>query len=173
MKVIRASKIQVVVRQIRDLVNSDSQPTLSSRQAKSVKTRPPRDTEWTIRFVVPAPKEDDVLSILLYAIKELGDGGEDFPVPRIEPVDVEWVGPRKHNDRERPQQLFESLVRDCSPRVMYVHGGGYFSSQGSLEESRSTAATLARLTGGKSLSVSHRLAPQHPFPAAILDTLMV
>lgn len=72
------SKIQAVVRQIRELVNSDSQPTLSSQQAKSVKRRRPRDTEWTRRFVLPAPKEDDVLSVLLQAIKELGDGGEDF-----------------------------------------------------------------------------------------------
>ena len=74
---------------------------------------------------------------------------------------------------------------------MYVHDGGYLwvtrwypieigdsnhiqhSSQGSLDESRSTAATLAGLTGGNCLSVSYRLAPQHPFPAVILDTLLV
>ena len=98
---------------------------MSSRQAKSVKRQAPRETESTCRFVLPAPKEDDVLSILLQAIKELGDGGEDLPVPSIEPVDVEWVGPRKHSDHERPEKQDESSLRDCSPRVMYVHGGGY------------------------------------------------
>ena len=46
-------------------------------------------------------------------------------------------------------------------------------SQGSLDESRSAAASLARLTGGKCLSMSYRLAPQQPFPAAILDALVV
>lgn len=86
-----ASKIQAIVRQIRERVYSDSQPTITSRQAKGVKRRPPRDTEWTSRFVLPAPKEDDILSILLQAIKGFGDGGEDFPVPSIQPVDVEWV----------------------------------------------------------------------------------
>lgn len=119
------SKIQAVVRQIRDLVNSDSQPTLSSRQAKSLKQRPSQDTEWVKRFSVPAPEEDDVLSLLLQVIKELGDGGEDFPVPNIEPVDVEWVCPREYHDGRRLQQQCENLERDCSPQIMYVHGGGY------------------------------------------------
>ena len=32
---------------------------------------------------------------------------------------------------------------------------------------------MARLTDSKCLSVGYRLAPQHPFPAAILDTLIV
>ena len=47
------------------------------------------------------------------------------------------------------------------------------SSRGSIDESRRTAATLARLTDSQCLSVGYRLAPQHPFPAAILDTLIV
>lgn len=119
------SKIQAVVRQIRDLVNSDSQATLSSRQAKSLKRRPSRDTEWVERYLVPAPEENDLLSVLLQAIMDLGDGGEDFPVPDIEPVDVEWVCPRGYHGGGRFEQQCESLERDCSPQIMYVHGGGY------------------------------------------------
>ena len=99
--------------------------TISSRQARSVKRRPPLDTEWTKRFLLPAPKEDDVLSILLQAIKELGDGGEDFPVPDMKPVDVEWIGPKKHHDPRRPDNRCENPVRNCAPQIMYVHGGAY------------------------------------------------
>lgn len=44
--------------------------------------------------------------------------------------------------------------------------------QPSPDESRHIAATLARLTGGRCLSVGYRLTPQNIFPAAVLDTLI-
>lgn len=72
-----------------------------------------------------APEENDLLSVLLQAIKDLGDGGENFPVPNIEPVDVEWVCPREYHDGGLFEQQRESLERDCLPQIMYVHGGGY------------------------------------------------
>ena len=37
---------------------------------------------------------------------------------------------------------------------------------------RDTVTTLAELTGGKCLTVQDRLAPQHSFPAALLDFLI-
>jgi acetyl esterase/lipase len=43
------------------------------------------------------------------------------------------------------------------------------SSLGSPAASRSTTALLAKQTGGRCLSVQYRLAPQNPFPAALLD----
>ena len=69
-----------------------SQPTFSSRQAKSVKKRPPTDSEWVSGVGLPAPRDDDVLQALLEAEKELGDGGEDFAVPNVQPVQAEWAG---------------------------------------------------------------------------------
>lgn len=65
------------------------------------------------------------LLILLQAIKELGDGGENFQIPDIEPVDVEWVRPKEYRDRNLSKQQCDSLVRDFSPQIMYVHDGGY------------------------------------------------
>lgn len=99
-----------MVQMIRELSIKRYQSTVSDQQAKSIKRRPPGELECTSRFSLPAPKEDDVLVILLQAIKELGDGGEDFPVPCMEPVDVEWVGPSKYSDHG------QSLEQGRSPR---------------------------------------------------------
>ena len=56
----------------------------------------------------------------------------------------------------------------AADRVLLVfHGGGYVS--GSLRTERALAGRLARATGGRALSVDYRLAPEHPFPAAVED----
>jgi epsilon-lactone hydrolase len=57
-----------------------------------------------------------------------------------------------------------------SNRVLIcVHGGGFNSDSGSLTES----IPIANLTQSKVVSVLYRLAPEHPFPAAVDDTVAV
>jgi acetyl esterase/lipase len=51
--------------------------------------------------------------------------------------------------------------------VLYFHGGGYVA--GSARTGTHLAAELARRAGGRALSVDYRLAPEHPFPAAVED----
>ncbi len=51
--------------------------------------------------------------------------------------------------------------------LLVFHGGGYVS--GSLRTERALAGRLARATGTRALSVDYRLAPEHPFPAAVED----
>jgi len=53
--------------------------------------------------------------------------------------------------------------------ILYLHGGGY--TIGSARTERVLNAALARITGYRVLSVDYRLAPEHPFPAALEDTL--
>ncbi|MBF0110650.1 MAG: alpha/beta hydrolase [Magnetococcales bacterium] len=58
-----------------------------------------------------------------------------------------------------------------SRTVMYFHGGGYYN--GSLATHRSFVARLASVVQGKVLHFGYRLAPEHPFPAAVEDGLSV
>jgi len=66
--------------------------------------------------------------------------------------------------------VVESPVRlrpTDSPVVLYVHGGGYV-----LKSALDTLAVyMAEETGLPIVSVEYRLAPEHPFPAALEDCL--
>ena len=53
--------------------------------------------------------------------------------------------------------------------LLYLHGGGYCC--GDLEYARGVGAILASECGIKTLSVAYRLAPEHPYPAALEDAL--
>jgi acetyl esterase len=54
-----------------------------------------------------------------------------------------------------------------SPLLVYFHGGGWVI--GDLDTHDSTCRFLAANTGFPLLSVDYRLAPEHPFPAAVDD----
>jgi monoterpene epsilon-lactone hydrolase len=58
---------------------------------------------------------------------------------------------------------------DPSRVVLYFHGGGY--TIGSIASYRSYTGRLARATQSRLLSVGYRLAPEHPFPAALDDAV--
>lgn len=53
--------------------------------------------------------------------------------------------------------------------LINVHGGGFNSDSGSLTET----IPIANLTKTKVVAVLYRLAPEHPFPAAVDDTVAV
>lgn len=53
--------------------------------------------------------------------------------------------------------------------VLYFHGGSYNS--GSLNSHRSLVANIAKTAGVRILNVDYRLAPEHPFPAAVEDAV--
>jgi acetyl esterase len=53
------------------------------------------------------------------------------------------------------------------PGVLYIHSGGFVL--GSIEGEHARAAWLAASVGAVLVSVEHRLAPEHPYPAALDD----
>jgi monoterpene epsilon-lactone hydrolase len=58
---------------------------------------------------------------------------------------------------------------DTGRVLLFLHGGGY--ELGSLRSDGELAARLGRASGMRVLFVEYRLAPEHPFPAAVDDVL--
>ncbi|HXT81754.1 MAG TPA: alpha/beta hydrolase [Acetobacteraceae bacterium] len=58
---------------------------------------------------------------------------------------------------------------DRSNAILYLHGGGYVI--GSLESHRHLAAETGRASGARTLAIDYRLAPEHPFPAPVEDSV--
>jgi epsilon-lactone hydrolase len=58
---------------------------------------------------------------------------------------------------------------DAGRVLLFLHGGGY--ELGSLRSDGDLAARLGRASGMRVLFPEYRLAPEHPFPAAIDDVL--
>lgn len=54
--------------------------------------------------------------------------------------------------------------------VIYLHGGGFI--MGSPETHREIAARLSAASDTRFLVLDYRLAPEHPFPAAMLDVVV-
>ena len=55
--------------------------------------------------------------------------------------------------------------------ILYLHGGAY--ALGSTDIHREFVARLARATKMRALAINYRLAPEHPFPAALEDATSV
>jgi acetyl esterase len=86
------------------------------------------------------------------------------PVPeRIENVTVPGPGGDIH------ARVYASRSNRRDPLLLFFHGGGYV--KGGTDESDVFCRRLAIVTGHAVLSVDYRLAPEHPFPAAVDDAL--
>jgi len=79
------------------------------------------------------------------------------------PKDVRW------EKIPRNELTYEWLIPKevgCERVIFYIHGGFVFPL---YNPTRYIAAYLARMAGMRALLVDFRLAPEHPFPAAIED----
>jgi acetyl esterase len=88
------------------------------------------------------------------------------PAPRIERVEDRSV---ELEGRCLPVRIYAPGGAERAPAVLYFHGGGYV--KGGIEESDAFCRRLAATSGHALVSVGYRLAPEHPFPAALDDAL--
>jgi len=69
----------------------------------------------------------------------------------------------------RPAEWLQPPGVRTDAAVLYLHGGGYVI--GSPRSHRHLAAAIARAAGAPALLLDYRLAPEHPFPAALDDAV--
>jgi acetyl esterase/lipase len=68
-----------------------------------------------------------------------------------------------------PAEWTSTPGADPTSAILYLHGGGYAIC--SLESHRHLVAEVGRAAGARTLAVDYRLAPEHPFPAPVEDTV--
>jgi len=87
------------------------------------------------------------------------------PVSRVENLQLPGA------DGPLAARLYAPSDEKNLPVLLYLHGGGF--TIGSLETHDSLCRQLALRSGAAVLSLDYRLAPEHPFPAAVDDCLAV
>jgi acetyl esterase len=89
--------------------------------------------------------------------------GPGEPVAEIRDVHVPTAGGELRIRAYRPEVAAHPAV------VAYLHGGGWI--MGTLESYDTPLRALANASGAIVAAIDYRLAPEHPFPAAVDDTL--
>ncbi|MDB5592031.1 alpha/beta hydrolase [Enterovirga sp.] len=95
----------------------------------------------------------------------LARGGAPAAVGRVEPHRAE------HGGIGVPVRIYWPDDADRRPAVIYFHGGGHVF--GNVETHDAVARNMCELSQAVVVSVDYRLAPEHPFPAAIEDAWSV
>jgi acetyl esterase/lipase len=80
--------------------------------------------------------------------------GVTFEPVAIGTLSAEWVIPA-------------NAIPNCA--ILFLHGGAY--TAGSMETHRSLVSFIAKHSGVRALHLNYRLAPEHPYPAAVDDAV--
>ncbi|CAM6095876.1 unnamed protein product [Calypogeia fissa] len=154
---------------------------ISTAQRSTLRDPGIKGNMWISKVALPAPEEDSIRQCLFHAIEALKEPGEapgGYIKPELKPVEAEWTGYREAATKKSPElkiseaEKYEEMMKEVtSPTtILYFHGGAYYLLDPAFY--RPTTSKLAKLTKGRCLSVRYRLAPQNPFPAALLDGLV-
>jgi monoterpene epsilon-lactone hydrolase len=120
----------------------DSIDALRDRQKASANQAPPPTLAETRAAFVPGDRLHPVPNDVL--MREVTAGG----------VPAHWL---------------DAPGADAGRVLLFLHGGGF--ELGSVRSDGELAARLGRASGMRVLFPEYRLAPEHPFPAAIDDVL--
>jgi monoterpene epsilon-lactone hydrolase len=152
---------------------------------------PNRDTSYIdaqgtahVTRVVPVPKDLSPQAQLVLGRAEPDQGPPQSLEERRKMTDAYTARARVAWTRICPNTLVDETMADVPVHIvtptnmpesnkdkvlLNLHGGGFNSDSGSYTES----IPIASYTGIKVVAVLYRLAPEHPFPAAVDDSVAV
>lgn len=119
-------------------------------------------------LAIPAVQDltTDAARALVERLAEARRG--DYPAPDLFKVEMASTGPGYGHV---PVRIYWATRQEPAPVIVFYHGGGHVF--GSLDTHDTVARFLARTTGCAVVSADYRMAPEHPFPAAVEDAYEV
>jgi acetyl esterase len=115
--------------------------------------RVPQLTSYAIWEKTPAEAREDFRRFSEFAAPK------DLPIGKVENLSAGTI----------PLRSYTPIAggTEALPAIIYFHGGGFVL--GDLDSYDALCRTLANESGCRVISVDYRLAPEHPFPAAVED----
>ncbi|TQS33598.1 hypothetical protein Golomagni_06051 [Golovinomyces magnicellulatus] len=174
-------QIALTVTLLRKLLLDGPPRTISEQQAMFMKDAGIDKKTWASKVVFEAPPEDALRQLLSQLLTASSKGpSDDYREPELEPVSGEWIGYRNDDAPDTPKSEQEESEREkydhlaaqaqSNVTVLYFHGGSLYLMD--PISTRPVAAKMASLCKGPVFSLRYRLAPQKPFPSALLDGLI-
>jgi acetyl esterase len=116
--------------------------------------RVPQLTSYAIWEKSPAQAREDFRRFSEFAAPR------DLPIGKVESIAAGTIPLRSYTPVAGGAELL--------PAIMFFHGGGFV--MGDLDSYDALCRSLANESGCRVISVDYRLAPEHPFPAALDDS---
>lgn len=126
------ARTEITVALLRSLLNQ--RMPWGKVQRGSIRDPGVKGPMWISKYTIPKPdNQDGPLDVLVWAIKELGDGRETYTLPEVADVEGEWTGYRSGVHRKAPlpdiseQEKYENMMGEVQSKltILYFHGGAF------------------------------------------------
>ncbi|KIX01301.1 uncharacterized protein Z518_09026 [Rhinocladiella mackenziei CBS 650.93] len=166
----------------RAIFNDPARISMLEEQEASFTKPPITSSMWVCKDEFPATGKNNLSQLVREAVSDLSGDNTDIPFTDVATVEGEWVGHRYNStgvygniasSRSNEERQYHQMANDTKNDIVliYLHGGQFYLRN--PESRRSLVHALAQRTGGRCFSMAYRLSPQHMFPSALLDLLLV
>ncbi|KAK5662047.1 hypothetical protein OQA88_10161 [Cercophora sp. LCS_1] len=170
-------KTEVILAVLRSYLNPTAPISITTAQRLVMREIPIKGRIWISNYASPTPPDTGVHAAVTTAITTLSPTATVPPMPSPAVTEAEWTGYRAAATNDEPlpsiseREKYDLLMKETtSPTtILYLHGGAFWLMDPATH--RTTTKRLAKLTSGRCYSVRYRLAPQNPFPVALIDAL--